>query len=137
MNYKARFIELASEINSSMPEYWVDKVWASLNELGRSVRGASILVLGVAYKPDIDDVRESPALDIIALLQAAGAEVTYHDPYVPKLAVPAGEMESTHLTTAALQAADAVVIVTDHKVFDQASITASARLIISARGTNA
>ena len=82
LNYNARFIQLAGEINSDMPRYWVDKVQDALNEAGKPLKGSRVLVLGVAYKKDIDDVRESPALDIIELLQAKGADVRYHDPYV-------------------------------------------------------
>ena len=91
LNYRARFIELASEINAGMPEYWVGKVADALNTQQKSVKGSTVLVIGVAYKPDIDDVRESPALDIIALLQEKGADVAYHDPYVAALALPGGD----------------------------------------------
>jgi UDP-N-acetyl-D-glucosamine dehydrogenase len=133
LNYRARFIELASEINASMPEYWVDKVAAALNEQEKSVRGSDILMIGVAYKPDIDDVRESPALDIIALLQQAGAHVAYHDPYVPEIQVPAGTMTSVDLTAEGLQAADAVVIATDHQVVDTGLILATAKMVVDTR----
>jgi UDP-N-acetyl-D-glucosamine dehydrogenase len=115
LNYRARFIELAGEINSGMPEYWVDKVVAALNVRGRSVKGSRVLVLGVAYKPDIDDVRESPALDIIALLRGWGAEVAYHDPHVARLTLPDGELASVALTPERLAAADCVVIATNHR----------------------
>jgi UDP-N-acetyl-D-glucosamine dehydrogenase len=133
LNYKARFIELASEINAAMPEFWVEKVWRELNEQGKSVKGSHILVIGVAYKPDIDDVRESPALDIIALLQQAGANVSYHDPYVPEIRLPAGTMQSDELTPERLSAADCVVIATDHKIVDATYITESADVIIDTR----
>src|SRR5690606_9186816 len=99
LNYKARFIDLASEINASMPEYWVRKVAAALNEQGKSVKGSRILVVGVAYKPDVDDMRESPALDIIALLQEMGAEVRYHDPYVARITIGRQRMSSCRLTS--------------------------------------
>ena len=85
LNYNARFIQLAGEINSDMPRYWVDKVADALNEAGKPLKGSNVLVLGVAYKKDIDDVRESPALDVIELLRAKGADVRYHDPYVPSI----------------------------------------------------
>ena len=85
LNYNARFIQLAGEINSDMPRYWVNKVVEALNDAGKPLKGSRVLVLGVAYKKDIDDVRESPALDIIELLQAKGADVRYHDPYVATL----------------------------------------------------
>jgi UDP-N-acetyl-D-glucosamine dehydrogenase len=133
LNYRARFIELASEINASMPEYWVEKVAAALNARERSVKGSAILVIGVAYKPDIDDVRESPALDIIALLQQAGASVAYHDPYVPELRVPAGTLQSVALTAERLGAADCVVIATDHQVVDTGLIQAAATTIVDTR----
>jgi len=118
LNYKARFIELASEINASMPQFWVNKVAAALNEYEKSVKGSNILVIGVAYKPDINDVRESPALDIIALLQEAGANVSYHDPYVPMLKVGIHTMTSDELTPESLSSADCVVIVTNHSALD-------------------
>src|SRR6184192_225571 len=85
LNYRARFIELAGEINAEMPEYWVGRVVDRLNEQGRAARGSKVLVVGVAYKKDIDDIRESPALDVIRLLQRRGAAVSYHDPHVRKL----------------------------------------------------
>ena len=83
LNYKTRFIDLAGELNTEMPLFWVRKVAEALNGQGKAVRGAAVLVLGVAYKRDIDDIRESPALDIIRLLEDQGARVTYHDPHVP------------------------------------------------------
>ena len=135
LNYRARFIELASEINAAMPEYWVDKVWQALNEKGKSVKGANILVIGVAYKPDIDDVRESPALDIIALLQEAGANVSYHDPYVPIVELPAGTLLSVALGTERVKAADAVVIVTNHASIDYSVIERQANLLLVTRGS--
>src|SRR5690606_35180943 len=94
------------------------KVWRALNEAGKSVKGSDVLVLGVADKPEIDDVRESPALDIIALLQEAGANVSYHDPYVPQLRVPSDIMQSDDLTPERLQSTDAVVIATNHRAID-------------------
>jgi UDP-N-acetyl-D-glucosamine dehydrogenase len=84
-NYNARFIELASEINTNMPRYVVSRVLEGMNDRGMLLKGSKVLVLGVAYKPDIDDVRESPALDVIGLLQKKGADVEYHDPYIPHI----------------------------------------------------
>jgi UDP-N-acetyl-D-glucosamine dehydrogenase len=133
LNYRARFIELASEINAGMPEYWVDKVWQALNDQEQSVKGADILVIGVAYKSDIDDVRESPALDIIALLQQAGAQVAYHDPHVAQIRVPAGTLRSVDLTPERVTGADCVVIATDHKVVDMDIIARSAEIVIDTR----
>ncbi len=133
LNYKARFIELASEINASMPQYVVAKVAAGLNEFEKSVKGSNVLVVGVAYKPDIDDVRESPALDIIALLQAAGAHVSYHDPHVSHISLPDGKLESQSLTSNVLSNADCVVIATSHRAIDMANIGSRARLIVDTR----
>ena len=85
LNYNARFIELASEINTNMPRYVVHRMLEAMNDRGKVLKGSKVLVLGVAYKPDIDDVRESPALDVIGMLQNKGAEVVYHDPYIPHI----------------------------------------------------
>jgi UDP-N-acetyl-D-glucosamine dehydrogenase len=133
LNYKTRFIELASEINAEMPRFVVDKVREALNRNRRSVNGAGILVLGVAYKPDIQDVRESPALDVIRLLEADGAVVSYHDPYVPELDEDGHRLESIGLTDAALSEADAVVIITDHSDFDYRRVVDQSRVLIDAR----
>ncbi len=133
LNYKARFIELASEINASMPQHVVDKVAAGLNEFEKSVKGSNILVVGVAYKPDIGDVRESPALDIIALLQAAGANVSYHDPHVASIRLPHGRLESQLLTDTLVAEADCVVMVTNHAIIDNESIAVKARMMIDTR----
>jgi UDP-N-acetyl-D-glucosamine dehydrogenase len=133
LNYKTRFIELASEINAEMPIFVVGKVRDALNRNKQSVNGSHILVLGVAYKRDIDDVRESPALDVIRLLEADGAHVDYHDPHVPTLNEDGKVMESVKLSDAALRDADAVVIVTDHKAFDYERIAKKSRVLIDAR----
>lgn len=133
LNYKARFIELASEINASMPQHVVDKVAKALNEHEKSVKGSNLLVIGVAYKPDIDDVRESPALDIIALLQKAGANVSYHDPYVPEIRLPQGELRSQPLTAPCLANADCIVIATNHKAIDQVAVMRHAQMIVDTR----
>ncbi|MCB8979414.1 MAG: nucleotide sugar dehydrogenase [Ardenticatenaceae bacterium] len=121
LNYTARFIELAAEVNSSMPAYAVSKIAAGLNEFRKAVNGSLVLLLGVAYKPNVADVRESPALDIIHLLQAQGAEITYHDPHVPRLTLDDFTAESMPLTAVSLQNADCVVIVTNHAAFDTTS----------------
>jgi len=133
LNYRTRFIELAGEINAAMPEYWVGQIVDRLNEQGRAARGSTVLVLGVAYKKDIDDVRESPALDVIRLLQQRGAVVRYHDPHVRKLRDEAIDLASTPLTADALAAADCVVIVTDHSDIDYALVGRSARLVVDTR----
>ena len=137
LNYKTRFIDLGSEINAEMPIFVVDKVRAVLNRRRQPVNGASILLLGVAYKRDIDDVRESPALDVMKLLQADGATVAYHDPYVPRLLEDGEVMESVELTDALLSDADAVVILTDHTDFDYARIVSCSQALVDARHATA
>jgi UDP-N-acetyl-D-glucosamine dehydrogenase len=133
LNYKTRFIELASEINAEMPIFVADKVRDALNHNRKSVNGSHVLVLGVAYKRDIDDVRESPALDVIRLLEADGAHVNYHDPYVPEVRDDGKSLCSVELTDAALAEADAVVILTDHSAFDYDRIVEHANVLIDAR----
>jgi UDP-N-acetyl-D-glucosamine dehydrogenase len=133
LNYNARFIELASEINGNMPLYVIGKVIDALNDEQKSVKGSSVLVLGVAYKRDINDLRESPALDIIRILQERGAEVVYHDPYVADLSYEGLAMISVELTGALLKSVDCVTIVTDHSSYDWTWIADQARLIIDAR----
>ena len=133
LNYNARFIELASEVNTSMPVYWVQKVQDTLNEHGKAVKGSRVLVLGVAYKKDIQDVRESPALDVIRLLEEKGAEVEYHDPHVPSFNEHGQSMASVTDLGAALDAADCVVVVTDHSAYDWASVAAKARALVDTR----
>ncbi|MFQ3588410.1 MAG: nucleotide sugar dehydrogenase [Fimbriimonadaceae bacterium] len=132
-----KFIELAGEINRGMPHYVVDRVQLALNRCRRPINGSKVLVLGVAYKKNVDDLRESPALEIIEMLQGMGAEVSYHDPYFPALPkvrrhdIP---LRSVDLTDANLAQADAVVIATDHDVFDYERIRDRARLVIDCRG---
>ncbi|MCA9959289.1 MAG: nucleotide sugar dehydrogenase, partial [Anaerolineales bacterium] len=133
VNYNARFIELASEINSHMPDYVVTKVADALNGERKAINGSRILVLGVAYKPNIGDVRESPALDVIHLLQERGADVVYHDPYVDDLSHEGVSCARVELTAATLQAADCVVVVTNHKVYDWGFVGAEAKLIVDTR----
>jgi UDP-N-acetyl-D-glucosamine dehydrogenase len=133
LNYKTRFIELASEINSEMPVFVVDKVRDALNRNRKAVNGSGILVLGVAYKRDIEDVRESPALDVIRLLQADGAKVSYHDPFVRALDEDGHHLESVGLTDKVLSGADAVVIITDHTAIDYHRVVDKARVLIDAR----
>src|SRR5205814_5847142 len=118
LDYTARFIELAAEINSSMPHYVVSKTNMALNEQRRSFNGATILVLGVAYKRNVGDVRESPALDIIQELLARKAVVLYNDEYVSSLTPGKQALYSQPLSSELLQAADCVVIVTDHSYYD-------------------
>ncbi len=128
---EARFIELAGYINGQMPHFVVDKIQNALNEHSKPLKGSRVHVLGVAYKRDIDDVRESPALDIIHLLGKRGAKVTYSDPYVPRISADGIEMKASAVTDAT--AADCVVIVTDHKSFDYPALVKSVKLIVDTR----
>jgi UDP-N-acetyl-D-glucosamine dehydrogenase len=133
LDYKTRMVEWAGEINAEMPRFVVNKVQDGLNHHRRSVAGSRILVLGVAYKRDIDDVRESPALDVIRLLAERGAEVRYHDPYVPVLDEDGVRRTSVELTDEELAAADCVVITTDHGVIDYERVVRLARLVVDTR----
>ncbi len=133
LNYNARFIQLAGEINSDMPRYWVEKVQDALNEAEKPVKNSRVLVLGVAYKKDIDDIRESPALDIIALLKAKGADVRYHDPHVPEFSYDDFSLTSEPDLDAALAAADCVMIVTDHSAYDWRKVIERVPLLVDTR----
>jgi UDP-N-acetyl-D-glucosamine dehydrogenase len=132
LNYRARFIELAGEINSEMPEHVCERVAWALNERERSVKGSRILILGVAYKRDIDDVRESPALDILRILESRGAQVSYSDPYVPELRWRETTLRSQDLLPA-VSAADLVVIVTDHSTWPYPEIVDRAKVVVDTR----
>ncbi|NPV85270.1 MAG: nucleotide sugar dehydrogenase [Anaerolineae bacterium] len=133
LNYTAKFIELASEINTNMPRFVVGKTQDALNDRQKPVNGSKILVLGAAYKPDIDDLRESPALDVIGLLMRKGANVSYHDPYIAQISHEGWQMQSVSNLEAAVRQADCVIIVTNHKVYDYPAILKSAQLIIDTR----
>ncbi|MFC1923101.1 nucleotide sugar dehydrogenase [Chloroflexota bacterium] len=133
LNYTARFIELASEINTGMPRYVVTKVQDALNEQMKPLKGSRVLVIGAAYKPDVDDIRESPALDIIGLLRQKGAEVDYHDPFIPEITHDDWILESVPDVIEGASAADCVVIVTNHTIYDYPRILAEAQLIIDTR----
>jgi UDP-N-acetyl-D-glucosamine dehydrogenase len=134
-HYNARFIELASEINTNMPRYVVSRVMEALNDRGRALKGSQVLVLGAAYKPDIDDVRESPALDVIGLLRKKGATVEYHDPYISHIhhETDGWHMDSVKDVMQAVREADAVVIITNHKVYDYKAIVESAAFVFDSR----
>lgn len=134
-HYNARFIELASEINTNMPRYVVSRVMEGLNDHGKSLKGSKVLVLGAAYKPDIDDVRESPALDVIGLLRQKGADVEYHDPYIPHIhhEYDGWKMDSVSDVMKSVKEADAVVIVTNHKQYDYKAIVESAKFVFDSR----
>jgi len=133
LNYNARFIELASDINTNMPHFAVNKVQDALNRMGKAVNGSKVLILGVAYKPDVDDLRESPALDVIHLLQQKGAIVNYHDPYIPQFKHDGWGMQSVSDLVPAIHSADVVVIVTNHSGYDYAAILEEAALIVDTR----
>ena len=132
LDYRARFIELAGEVNSAMPEHVCSRVADALNERRKSIKGSRILVLGVTYKKDIDDVRESPALDILRILERRGALVGYNDPYVPQLDLNETRLSSQELLPA-VRTADAVVIVADHSGYPYAEIVETAQLVVDTR----
>ncbi len=133
LNYNARFIQLAGEINSDMPRYWVEKVQDALNDVEKPVKNSRILVLGVAYKKDIDDVRESPALDIIALLREKGADIRYHDPFVSEFSYDGLSLISEPDLERALQEADCVLITTDHSTYDWKQVANQSALLVDTR----
>ena len=137
LNYKTRFIDLASEINSEMPALVVEKVAHALNEQRKAVKGSRILVLGVAYKKNIDDMRESPALDVIRLLEEWGANVAYHDPLIPSFREDGHERHGVELSDAELARTDAVVIITDHSGIDYQRIVDMAPLVVDTRNATA
>jgi UDP-N-acetyl-D-glucosamine dehydrogenase len=132
-HFTARFVELADAINSRMPEYVVGVVSDALNERERSVKGSDIVVLGVAYKPDVTDYRESPALDVIRRLESKGARVRYNDPLVPVMELDGEERRSVQLTDELLGDAHCVLIVTHHSVFDYARIVELSSLVVDSR----
>jgi UDP-N-acetyl-D-glucosamine dehydrogenase len=133
LNYTARFIELASEINTNMPRYVVSRAQEALNDQGKALNGSKILVLGAAYKPDIDDLRESPALDVIGLLREKKATVSYHDPYIPHLDHEDWSLDSVEDAVKAAGQADIVVIITNHKVYDYPALLKNSKLILDTR----
>ncbi len=133
LNYTARFIELASEINTSMPRYTVTRIQDALNRYKKPLNGSKILILGVSYKPNINDMRESPALDIIHLLREKGAVVAYNDPYVPEIEIEGVQMFSEKELSSFLEKADLVAIITNHDKFDYKMILEKSQLIFDAR----
>ncbi len=133
LNYKTRFIDLAGELNTEMPVFWVRKLQDALNDTGRAVKGSRVLVLGVAYKRDIDDLRESPALDIIRLIEQQGATVDYHDPYVREFTEDGHTRRSVPLTAEGVAGYDAVMVVTDHGGVDYAMVARQARCVVDTR----
>ena len=133
LNVTSRFIDLASEINGQMPQYVVHKIVNALNEKERPVRGSTILVLGVAYKRDTSDCRESPALDVVSMLLNMGARVVYHDPFVPEVTASLNTLRSEQLTDSLLSAAHCVAILTDHSAIDYSRIVKNASIVVDAR----
>ena len=134
MNYETRFIDLADKINTSMPHHVVEKVQDALNEQGKATKGARVLILGVAYKADVSDVRESPALYIIDGLRRKGAKVVYNDPHVAQLRLESGEeLSSVELTDTELQEADCAVVVTVHSAYEWERIAHKCTQIVDTR----
>jgi UDP-N-acetyl-D-glucosamine dehydrogenase len=131
--FEARLIELAAQINSAMPEYVVKKIGDALNAHKKSIKGARILILGIAYKKNVSDYRESPAFEVIHFLKEKGATVSYSDPYVPHVEEGDAKMKSVKLTAALLKSIDCAVVITDHEKFDYADIVKNARLIVDTR----
>jgi UDP-N-acetyl-D-glucosamine dehydrogenase len=131
--FEARFIELAGHVNGHMPEHAVDLVSQSLNRIGKAVRGAKVLVLGVAYKADIDDTRESPSLDIMQTLHDRGANIEYSDPFVPTLSFLDRKLKSVTLTPARIRRYDCVVIATAHAAFRYGDVVRYAKGIVDTR----
>ena len=133
LNYNARFIQLAAEINLGMPGHVLGKIADALNDAGKPLNGSRVLLLGVAYKANVSDTRESPALDLIQLLRDKGSHVTYNDPYVREIEVDGHKLESISLDDATLRTADCVVITTDHKTYDWQRVVDNSRLVVDTR----
>ena len=133
LNYKTRFIDLASEINTDMPRFVVTRIQDALNERSKPVKGSRVLIMGVAYKPDIDDIRESPALDVIGLLREKGAIVSYHDPFIDHIKHEDWEMISSEDLDNSVKDADCVAIITNHSKYDYQSLIDNADMIVDTR----
>ena len=133
LNYNARFIQLAEEVNFAMPEYVVHKVGSALNDNCKSLKGSQILILGVTYKADIGDLRESPALDIMRILHEQGANVAYHDPHAHRVLIDGWSLATVELTAEVLQSADCVVITTAHSTYDWQWVVDNSRLVVDTR----
>jgi UDP-N-acetyl-D-glucosamine dehydrogenase len=135
--FEPRFIDLAHQVNSAMPRFVVSLLGETLNERGRSINGSRILVLGVSYKRDVNDIRESPALEILADLIRRGAEVRYHDPYVAELVVGKRRLDSVPLVDDVLQDADCALILTDHTAIDYKRVVETAPVVVDTRNATA
>jgi UDP-N-acetyl-D-glucosamine dehydrogenase len=133
LNYKAQFIDLADTINAGMPDYVVGEMMDQLNRSKLALNGSKILILGMAYKENIDDTRESPALDVASRLMAKGADVCYHDPHVPRCQVDGGQLESQPLTDELLAGVDQVVIITAHDGVDYTRVVDKAQRVFDAK----
>jgi UDP-N-acetyl-D-glucosamine dehydrogenase len=133
LNYTAQFIDLASEINTNMPRYVVERIQDALNDVRKPLKGSDILIVGAAYKPDIDDIRESPALDVIGLLIQKGSQVCYHDPYISTIQHDGWELESVSDLFAAVRRADCTVIITNHRSYNYPTLLEEANLILDTR----
>ncbi len=133
--FELRFIALADQINSSMPEFVVEKITDALNDMEKSVKGSNIHILGVAYKKDVDDLRESPALEIMNILRLKGARITYTDPYIPEINYQKLSIKSKPLSKEVLSKVDCSVIVTDHSNFDYNLIVSNSKLIVDTRNS--
>jgi UDP-N-acetyl-D-glucosamine dehydrogenase len=131
--FESRFIDLAGQINSRMPEYVVERINEALNDHGKCLKGSKVLIVGVAYKKDINDVRESPALDIISLLMRRGANISYHDPFVPVLQIEEIDQKGKDLTQDLLESQDCVVLATNHSGLDYDKISKTSKLIVDTR----
>jgi UDP-N-acetyl-D-glucosamine dehydrogenase len=133
-DFHTRFIELAAQVNEHMPYYVVFRIMEKLNEVGIMLNGANILILGVTYKKDTEDLRESPILKVINILTGKGARISYNDPYVAKLNYDGIELKSVQLTDKQVSSADCVVIATDHSIYDFDRIIKNAKLVYDTRG---
>jgi UDP-N-acetyl-D-glucosamine dehydrogenase len=131
--FESRFIGLADKINSGMPRHVVTRAMELLNECGKAMRGSRIHILGVTYKKDISDSRESPALEVIKILMALGAKVTYSDPFVPSLSIEGQNMEAIHPGREVLASSDIAIIITNHTAFDYSDIVRNAPLVFDTR----
>jgi UDP-N-acetyl-D-glucosamine dehydrogenase len=131
--FELRFIALADQINSAMPEFVVEKIADALNDAEKSVKGSSIHIVGVAYKKDVDDLRESPALEIMNILRSKGAKITYTDPYIAEINYPELNAKSKPLSKELLSKMDCTVIVTDHSNFDYNLLVSNSKLIVDTR----
>jgi nucleotide sugar dehydrogenase len=131
--FEARFIELATHINGTMPEYVVERVATVLNERRKALKGARVLLLGLAYKKDVSDLRDSPAFDVARVLEERGAIVNYHDPFVPSTAVNGRLRKSVPLTPSTLRRSDCVVLLTNHTTVDYALVLRHAPVVVDTR----